>query len=251
MSQPIKTVVIDDELLARQNLKMFLEEYCPELDVVAEAGSKQGGLDIISSYKPKIVFLDIRMPSGAEGFELLEEIDTHDFKVIFVTAFKDYAIKAFKANAIDYILKPIDIDELQEAVKKTVESIQKEKPEDNIGYQQKIHNFARGYLSDKITISHSKGIKIVDPKTITHIEADNSYSTIYFNDGSSFVDSKTLKHYESILPHQFIRIHKSHIINLDYLEEYSNQDGHFAIMKNGEMISISRNKIRDFLEQLR
>lgn len=249
--KPIKTVVIDDELLARQNLKMFLEEYCPELEVVAEAGSKSGGLEIINSYKPQIVFLDIRMPSGAEGFELLDEIEQQDFKVIFVTAFKDYAIKAFKANAIDYILKPIDIDELQEAVRKTIETIKKENPEDQVGYQQKIKTFAKGYLSNKITISHSKGIKIVDPKSIIHIMADNSYSTINFADGSSFVDSKSLKHYESTLPSQFIRIHKSHIINLDFLEEYSNQDGHFAIMKNGDMLPISRNKIREFLEQLR
>ena len=114
----IRTIIVDDELLARENLKLLLSDFCENVEVVGEADSVDAAIDAITELKPTLVFLDIRMPSGIEGFELLEKIDTKDFVVIFVTAFKDYAIKAFNANAIHYILKPIDVEDLQNALKK-------------------------------------------------------------------------------------------------------------------------------------
>lgn len=254
----LRALVVDDEEFARKNLTMLLEEYCPEIEVIGEASRKDQAKAIIESSHPDVVFLDIRMPSGAEGFELLEEIDNKDFLVVFVTAFKDYAIRAFNASAVYYILKPIDIEELKTAVQRLVDTkkVYSEDPDNYNTYFESLKELSRNLLhnkqSNRIAISHTKGLKIVEDDTITHLEASGNCTTIYFEDGSRYLDTRTLKVYENLLnPNKFCRVHKSHIINLDRLQEYVNEDGHFAVLKGGIRVPVARNRVTEFVKMLK
>ena len=254
----LRALIVDDEELARENLKMLLEDFCPDVEVVGTAGSVEDAKVAIANSKPEVVFLDIRMPSGAEGFELLDAIENRDFMVVFVTAFKDYAIKAFNANAVHYVLKPIDIDDLQTSVAKLVESKKsfEDNPQDYSQYHEIIKQLSDSILKNKpnnrITISHTKGLKIVEDDEIINLEASGNCTTLYFTEGTRYLDTRTLKIYESLLnENKFYRIHKSHIINLNHLKEYLSEDGHFAVMKNGNRLPIARNRLSAFLSTLK
>jgi len=254
----LRALVVDDEEFARKNLSMMLQEHCPDIEVIGEASSKNQAKEIIDAENPDVVFLDIRMPSGAEGFELLDEIDKKDFLVVFVTAFKDYAIRAFNASAVYYILKPIDVEELQLAVQRLVETKEKynAEPENYLTYFDSLKDLSSNLLNNKqssrIAISHTRGLKIIEDDTITHLEASGNCTTIYFNDGSRYLDTRTLKIYENILnPNKFCRVHKSHIINLDILKEYANEDGHFAVLEGDLRIPVARNRVTEFVRMLK
>jgi two-component system LytT family response regulator len=254
----LRAIVVDDEEFARKNLSMLLEEYCPEIEVIGEASRKDQAKAIIESSNPDVVFLDIRMPSNAEGFELLEEIEKKDFLVVFVTAFKDYAIRAFNASAVYYLLKPIDIDELKIAVSKLVETqkLYSAEPSNYGAYFDSLKDLSQNLLhnkqSNRIAISHTKGLKVISDDTITHLEASGNCTTIYFKDGTRYLDTRTLKVYENLLnPTKFNRIHKSHIINLDMLKEYVNEDGHFAVLEGGLRVPIARNRVTEFVKMLK
>jgi two-component system LytT family response regulator len=254
----LRAIVVDDEELARKNLIMLLEEYCPDIEVIGEASRKSQAKAIIESSQPDVVFLDIRMPSGAEGFELLDELEEKNFLVVFVTAFKDYAVRAFNASAVYYVLKPIDIDELQTAVDKLKEANQSftAEPENFKVYYNSLRNLSDALLKNKpssrITISHTKGMKIVEDEKISHLEASGNCTLLYFTDGTRYLDTRTLKTYENMLdPSRFVRIHKSHIINLDRLTEYLTEDGHFAVLKGGIRIPVARNRVTDFVKLIK
>lgn len=254
----LRALVVDDEEFARKNLSMLLEEYCPDVEVIGEASRKEQAKAIIESSNPDVVFLDIRMPSGAEGFELLEEIENKDFLVVFVTAFKDYAIRAFNASAVYYLLKPVDIEELQLAIERVKEtrSVFNETPENYSTYFDSLkdlsHNLLNNKTSNRIAISHTKGLKLVDDNTITHLEASGNCTTIYFKDGTRYLDTRTLKIYENLLnPSKFSRVHKSHIINLNMMREYVNEDGHFAVLEGDIRVPIARNRVTDFVKMLK
>ncbi len=250
----LKSLIVDDEDLARENLKILLEDFCPEIEVIGDAGNIRDAKSMIEELKPEVVFLDIRMPSGAEGFELLESIEKRDFMVVFVTAFKDYAIKAFNANAVHYVLKPVDIDDLKTSVGKLIEAKKSldENPTTFNDYNDIISHLADSLKnnrpSNRITISHTKGLKIVEDNEIRNLEASGNCTTLYFNDGSRYLDTRTLKVYEGLLDTgKFFRIHKSHIINMDVLKEYLSEDGHFAVLQDGTRLPIARNRLSTFL----
>jgi two-component system LytT family response regulator len=254
----LRAIVVDDEEFARKNLIMMLEEFCPDIEVIGEASRKSQAKAIIEASNPDVVFLDIRMPSGSEGFELLEEIEEKNFHVVFVTAFKDYAVKAFNANAAYYLLKPIDIEELQSAVEKVKEARQNlaADPEYFPTYFSTLKNLSDNLLrnkpSNRIAISHTRGLKIVEDDNISHLDASGNCTTIYFKDGSRYLDTRTLKTYESILnPLKFFRVHKSHIINLELLTEYLNEDGHYAVLKGGLRVPVARNRVAEFVKMLK
>lgn len=254
----LKAIIIDDEDLARKNLSMLLTDNCKDVEVIDTAGNIVEAKTKIESLNPDVIFLDIRMPSRAEGFDLLESLEKRDFFVVFVTAFKDYAVKAFNANAIHYVLKPIDIDELVSAVNKVKEAKElfTNLPENYNSYFDSIKNLSsslenKGY-GKKIAISYTKGIKLIETINITHLEASGNCTMLYFTDGKRYLDTRTLKVYESILnPHEFYRIHKSHIINLEYLKEYMNEDGHMAILTNGIILPVARNRVSSFVKTLK
>lgn len=252
----IRTLIVDDELLARENLKILLSDFCKNVEVIGEADSVDSAIEAIAQLKPDLIFLDIRMPSGLEGFELLDKIDSKEFVVVFVTAFKDYAIKAFNANAIHYILKPIDIEDLQNALKKVDEYFEMEKslPLNDFNYSELLENLTLSLKAgspERIAIHHSKGIKLVEIKEILRLQANGNCTHIYFNDRSSYLDTRTLKTYESLLPHFFVRTHKSHIVNLNAVEEYVHTDGHRVILTDKSTAPISRGKLSEFLTLLK
>lgn len=254
----LKAIIVDDEELARKNLAMLLQDYCPEVEVISDAGNVTEAKEKIESLDPDVVFLDIRMPSGSEGFELLESIENRNFLVIFVTAFKDYALRAFQANAIHYVLKPIDIEDLKDAVERISEARTtfKENPDNFETYFESIKNLSSSMESEgygnKVAISHTKGIKLIHIDDIIYLEASGNCTVLYFSDGTRYLDTRTLKIYEGILnPNIFYRIHKSHIINMDYLKEYLNEDGHFAVLKNGKLLSVARNRVSTFVKTLK
>jgi len=257
-SKVLSAIIIDDEDLARKNLAMMLNENCPEVDIIGEASNITDAKVLIETKHPDVIFLDIRMPRGSEGFELLDSIEKRDFFVVFVTAFKDYAMKAFNANAIHYVLKPIDVDELTNATTKILEakSVFKELPENYITYFDSLKNLStdlenKGY-GKKIAISHTKGIKLNETKDIVYLEAAGNCTMLHFTNGKRYLDTRTLKVYEGILnPEEFYRVHKSHIINLEELKEYLNEDGHMAILKNGKVLPVARNRVSSFVKTLK
>lgn len=254
----LRSLIIDDEELARKNLSMIILDHCPEIEIIGEASNKEDAKIKIAELKPDVIFLDIRMPSESEGLDLLNEIENKDFFVVFVTAFKDYALRAFNASAVHYILKPIDIDDLRLAVNKLVDAkrIFEEDPNNFITYFNSIKNLSDSLINNKhnnrIVISHTKGLKIVEDDTITHLDASGNCTTIYFNDGSRYLDTRTLKIYENILDSKkFFRIHKSHIINLSYLKEYQSDEGHYVVLKNENKIPVARNRVSEFIKYLK
>lgn len=254
----LRAVIVDDEELARKNLAMMLETYCPEIDVIGEASDKDEAKSIIESSSPDVVFLDIRMPSGAEGFELLDMIEQRNFLVVFVTAFKDYAIRAFQANAVHYLLKPIDDEDLRAAVDKVIAT--KETFSSNPGnyedYFKSLQNLADRLVHNKstnrIAISHTKGVKIVDEDSITYLEANGNCTMIHFKDGSRYLDTRTLKIYEEILDEdKFYRVHKSHIVNMSCIKEYISEDGHIVELNDGTQLPVARNRVSAFLKTIK
>ena len=254
----ITAIIVDDEELARENLQLLLNEFCPEVEVVGMGESVEDARDLISEKKPEAVFLDIRMPSGEEGLELLDDVKNNTFQIVFVTAFKEHAIRAFNINSIHYILKPIDIDDLKEAVAKLInfkELFQQDKTNLDT-YIESIKNLSENIHyqneSNRITVSHSKGIKIIDDNDILYLEGDGNCTNIHFKDGERFFDTRTLKVYDDILNNKkFFRIHKKYIINLTYLSEYLNEEGYFAILESTVKLPVARARVSSFVDTIK
>ncbi|HTF06240.1 MAG TPA: LytTR family DNA-binding domain-containing protein [Bacteroidia bacterium] len=254
----LRTLIVDDEVPARENLRLLLNEYCPEIEVVGLADSVQSAQKLIKELSPEVVFLDISMPSGTEGFDLLDSLPEKNFQIVFVTAYKDYALRAFHVNAIHYILKPIDIDDLKTAVKKLVtnQELFRNNKENLNSYIRSLENLTKSMNPDsplqRITINHAKGFKIVDPSDIMYLEGEGNYTKIFFSDGTQYVDTRSLGIYEDILdPKKFFRIHKSHIVNVLCVSEFLNAEGSFVVMKNGARLVISRLRLAGFQELFR
>jgi two-component system LytT family response regulator len=237
----LTAIIIDDEHYARLNLHTLLKNYCPEIDVVGKTGSLLEAKKLIYDLKPEVVFLDISMPK-LNGFEFLESLTEKDFKIVFVTAYKEYGIQAVKVNAVDYLLKPVSIKELQQTVKKLIEL--KSKAANEGGKSNKNH--------DKIIILQIQGYNIIDVEDIVRLTAEDNYTTLFLKDKNKIIASKTLKHFEEILPDDsFVRIHRSEIINILYLKEISYVDGGSVVMKDGTVIAISKGKLPYLVDKVK
>jgi len=242
----LDAIVIDDELNGRIALKQKLQDYCPTVRVVAEAENGVDGMEKIHQCKPHLVFLDIEMPV-MDGFEMLLQIPDKKFHVIFTTAYDQYAIKAIKYAAFDYLLKPIDIDEL----KQTIERLTYAPIPEQTG--KKLETLEQNLLTkpflNKIAVPTQEGLLFFDINQILRLEAQSNYTMIYFEDQSKLMASRTLKEFEEILPvDTFFRIHNSHIINLLFIKKYIRGDGGQVEMKNGDFILVSRRKKDEFLK---
>jgi len=254
----ITAIIVDDERLARENLRLLLNEFCPEVEIIGVGKNVEEARALIAEKKPEAVFLDIRMPSGEEGLDLLEDVKSNNFQIVFVTAFKDYAIKAFNANSTHYILKPIDIDDLKDAVVKLInyKELFSQYPSNLESHLESIKNLSESIHyqneSNKIRVAHAKGIKIIDDTNILYLEGDGNYTNIFFLDGTSFFDTRTLKVYEEILnQNKFYRIHKKHIINTSYLTDYLQDEGSFAVMQTGVKLPVARARVSDFVKKIK
>ncbi len=244
----IKSIIIDDEKNSRENLYGVLNKYFTNIEILACEDSVNSGIIAITKYKPDLVFLDIEMPHK-NGFDLLEYYQEMSFEVIFVTAYDHYALRAIKFSALDYILKPININELTKAIKKMEKKlIQKEK---NLNIDTFINNLKVPLQEKKIALPNATGIEFISVNKITRCEGEGNYSKIFLNEAKSILVSKTLFEFEELLEeYNFLRVHKTHLINLSYLKAFINNNGYYIILTDGSQIPVSRRKKEAVLKTL-
>ena len=240
----MKAVIIDDEKDSRQILASYLGKYCSDVTVCGFGESVSTGLEVINQYQPDIVFLDIEMPYG-NGFDMLDKVSAITFETVFVTAFGNYAIQALNQSAAYYLLKPIDIDELI----KSVEKIKKERASENYTQHARVLlDNVRAGAQQKIMLPTLQGFEIVDIQSILYCEAVDNFTRFHFESGNPQLICRTLKYFEEVLrPHRFVRIHRSHLVNPEYVIRYSKGKGGFVTMKNNQELEISPNKKQEFL----
>ncbi len=244
----IKSIIIDDEQKSRESLQILLQDFVDNVEVLALCGTVAEGIEAIRQHKPDVVFLDIQMQRET-GFDLLAKINPIQFEVIFTTAHSEYAIKAFRFSAIDYLLKPIDIEEL----KKAVEKVEK-KLTGNISarLEQLVQNLKSAPNQRyKLALPSNDGLVFVKVDDIIYCEASSNYTNIFMADGKKHVVSRTLKEYEDLLADQdFFRIHNSYLINLNALKKYGRGDGGYVVMNNDVSLDVSKRKKDSFLMRI-
>ncbi len=241
----IKVAIIDDEMHCIKTLRYQLERQFKNVAIVFDTTDSTLAKAMVENFKPDIIFLDIEMPV-MNGLQFLSQFETIPFKVIFTTAYDQYAIKAIRLNALDYLLKPVDRYELEQAIEK----FQNEK--DTTVREQVTHLqlFREKKIKDTIALSASQGLFFVKINDIMYLEGDNCYTHVIMNDGKKYLVSKTLSNFDEILTEDntFFRAHKSFVINLNYIKQYVRGDGGEIIMTDDKIISLSRNKKEDFLK---
>jgi len=242
----IKAVIIDDEPQSRTTVSNILTNFCDDIVILGEADDVSSGFKLINGKSPQVVFLDIQMPDG-NGFDLLQKFETIDFHVVFVTAYDQYAIKAIKFSAIDYILKPIDPQQLIDAVEK----LRKLLPQQTQSTERINNLLANKQVLSKIALPTLNGYRFVNIKDIIRCEADNNYTNFFLQTTEQVIVTRTLKEYEQLLKSDsFIRVHQSHLVNLNFVTQYIKGDGGIAIMSDGSEVEISRRKKEEFLKSM-
>lgn len=245
----IKAVIVDDEQHSLETTDILIRKYCPGILITGLADSPEKGIALIDALKPDLVFLDIAMPR-MNGFEMLQFVQFKNFEIIFTTAFDAYAIKAFKVNAMDYLLKPIEPEELIRAVEKVKVKIEKSQQLNRI--DEILQNSAfQGLRKNKLALPVDGKISMIEFDSILYCESDGNYTRIYLTDKKRFMISKTLKDIENLLPQtDFLRIHHSYVVNINHIKEYIRGEGGEVLMSNGEVLRVSRNKKEELLSIL-
>lgn len=239
----LRTIIIEDEPNSIELLSRIVQEYCPNLEIIGSAGTFITAKDLINKLKPDLLFLDIQL-KDCNAFELLADIPNINFKIIFTTAFNDFAFEAFKFEAVDYLLKPFSPRD----VKTAVEKANKQVGNYSIVQELKLLIESEKQHSEKIRISTNKGIHFLNQSEIIRIEASGSYTTIYIDNKKPITSSRNLKYFTDTLNEKhFFRVHASHLINLDYISQYKNADGGSILLKNDEEVPVSRRNKKDFL----
>ena len=249
MKHKLITVIIDDESDAVDFITSIIGEYCPGLEVKGKAHNVRDGVKLIKDIKPELVFLDVEMPNGT-GFDLLTHFPEKDFDVVFITAFNHYAIKAIKFSAVDYILKPININEFIESVNRLIQKRGNNSKAGNENFEALLENI-RSSNPTRLVIPTSDGREYLNPNEIIRIEADRSYSWFYIVDKKKILVSKHLKEFQDLLnDRNFFRPHNSHLINLDFVKKYVRHDGGYIEMTDGSQVPVSRNRKDLFLAHM-
>jgi two-component system LytT family response regulator len=243
----LKAVIVEDEKPSRDTLTGLLDLYCKNVEIVGVAESVLSGIYLIREQKPDIVFLDIQMPDGS-GFKLLESLKEINFDVIFTTAYDQFAIKAIRFSALDYLLKPIFPEDLITAVNKAEQNKNRKNKNENIEVLlENIHKPENE--SPRIVLSTAEKINVVHVDEILRCESDNYYTVFFFTDGKKLMVSKTLKENEELLSaHNFIRPHKSHLINVKYIKSYLKNENGMILMTDGSKVPVSRRKKEKIIE---
>ena len=235
----LSAIIVDDELYGRENLTTIINTYCNEIEVVATADSVIHAVELVKIHTPDVVFLDINMPV-LDGFDFLNEYEERTFMVVFFTAHNEYGIQAVKSGAVDYLLKPVNIKELKQCVRKLVLLKNQKILPDPV------------QVTDKLVLPASHGFEVLEFDNILRMEGDGCYTKVFLADNSTKMISHTLKHFEDALPQEkFYRIHKSHLINIKYVKSYSNISGLYVTMTDGSVIEISRRKAPDFIQKIK
>ena len=242
----LRAIIVEDEEASRETLKNYLAKYCPQVELLAMADSVKSGYEAITQHQPDLVFLDIEMPYG-NAFDLLDKFEDISFEIVFVTAYRNYAIKALNLSAAYYILKPIDIDELVNAVTK----IEQNRQTSDEYFHTKIlmdNIKATSKQLHKIVLPQMDGFEVVQVKDIIRAEANDNYTLFHMEGGKKYLVSKTLKHFENLLTDfDFMRVHKSHLINIQYVTKYVKGKGGQVILSDGSYIDVSVNKKKDLM----
>lgn len=244
----VNALIVDDEENSRENIAMLLRDFCPEVKVIGSAGTIDEAEQKITQLKPELVFLDIQI-GRQTGFDLLERFARINFEIIFITAFDQHAVRAFEFTAVDYLLKPVDISKLTQAVARAGEKIAV-KPESTSLKEmiRHVRNFERE--KHKIALSTSKGYEMYYIRDIMYCEAEGSYTRFTFSGGEQLVVSKNLKYYQSLLqPYHFVRCHNSSLVNLQYVKRLERSGTGGLIMENDKQLAISKNKRKE-MEQI-
>lgn len=246
----IKALIVEDEIKSLNNLKNLLASHCPEVEVIADALNIEEALDLFdeTDFRPDVAFLDINLPDGLI-FQFLDEMHPVDFEVIFITAFNEHAIRACQYSSIGYIMKPINPDELTQAVSR-IRVHHAEKIEERLDLFNKSLSNPNSF--EKMSIAAIDGIYFVNIKDIVRFEAEDNYTHIYLINGDRITASKTIKAYEDMLQMlNFYRVHKRHVINLNYMRKFIKGDGGYLVMEDGKKIEVSRRRRPAFMEQMR
>jgi len=237
----ISAIIVEDEIPVAKSLETLLN-LNDNVTIAGMAHNISDAKKLIASKQPNLVFCDIQLGKSETGFDLIEQFSEAAFKLIFVTAFNEYAIKAFKYNAIDYLLKPVDPEELEEAIKRATQQIKDEEPQKEIESLLKmIHNPSD--KPKKILFKTSEKVKAVNIDDIVRLESESNYTSVFLKDGKNLLVSKSLKEYNDILEERnFFRSHQSHLINLEFFDVYEKQDGGYIRLKDGTTIPVSKRK---------
>lgn len=242
----IEAVIIDDEKSARDTLKGLVRQFCPEVQLIGEAASANQAHQLIEARKPALLFLDIRMPFG-NGLDLLKAYEHPGFEVIFTTAYSEYALHALRLSALDYLLKPIDIGELQEAVRKAAKALALRQR--NERYITLLSNLDAPAQQQRVVLPFSGGYQVSSFSEIVRLEASKNYSWVVFANGERLLCSRTLKDFEGVLAeHGFLRVHQSHLVNTRFIRTYHKGRGGTLTLSNGEEIEVARSRKQELLK---
>ena len=237
----MRSMIIDDEAPNRENLCGLLQRYCPDISVVAEAGSIETGLVLIQKHRPELLFLDIQL-HGRSGFELLKQLEQINFEIIFVTAYDQYGIQAVKFSALDYLLKPIDVEELRAAVQKAQVKLSQRKTNDRLEYLVSYLKSGKE-TPPVIALPLQNEIRYVPVNDIIRCEASNTYTCFYLHGGEKILVSQTLKEYVGLLhTHGFLRTHQSHLVNPRYVKSWIREDGGMLLLKDSTRVPVSKSQ---------
>ena len=243
--ESLRAILVDDELSSLQNLQSKLVEFCPDVEVVAAAQKPEDAILFIRQHKPDVIFLDIEMPR-MNGFRMLDELGELDFEIIFTTAYNHYAVDAIRISAFDYLMKPVAIKELQNALERLAKYRQTHTRDKLDVLRQSLS--PNKSQEEKIAIPTNEGLEFIPIKNILHIESSSNYSRIFLTDGKNILVTKLLKDFEDILePYNFFRVHNSHLINLAYIKKYIRGEGGQVEMQNGDVIDVARRKKEEFI----
>lgn len=245
----LRTIIVEDEKNNRETLRSLLAEFCPEVELCGMAASVDEALPLVRSLRPDLLFLDIELQTGT-GFDLLAQLGTIDFELVFTTAFEQYAIKAIKFSSLDYLLKPIDLEELQAAVAKAEQ--RKRQSTQQMQLDVLLSHLRPGGLhSRRICLAAADGLEFIETSDILYCEANGAYTTFYITAGRKITVSKNLKEYERLLDDQhFMRVHNSYVVNLLEVRRFVRTDGGYILMKNEAKISLSPRKRQEFLDRM-
>ncbi len=237
-----RAIIIDDEEKSRATLSSFIKKYCPSLQVVDMANGVETGIYSIKKNAPDVVFLDIEMDDGT-GFDVIEKVKGLTFDLIFVTAYNQYALKAFRYSAIDYLLKPINPEDLIQAVNKLTDTNRLDQIE------QKLEVLLLNQSSlKKIAFPSLQGLRLEEPQNIAYCESDNYYTNVHLKSGEKLVISKTLKEYDQMLEDDgFFRTHQKYLVNIAFISSYTKSDGGYLTLENGTILPVSRRKKEELL----
>ncbi len=245
----MKTIIVDDIKKNREVLKEMLSDYCPQVDIIGEAENVESARELILGTPPELLLLDVEMPDGT-GFDLLNKIDSINFEVVFVTAHDRYALKAIKFCALDYILKPVQLKELIQAIHRAGEKLKERNSSANFSHL--LHNIQNKNTGDhRIAIPTQEGFVFIEVSDIIRCEADGSYTQVFLKNKKSIFATRKIKGFEDLLQdYNFFRIHRSHLINMNHIEKYHRGEGGYVTMIDGCSVDVSRRKKDEFLERL-